>query len=285
MKTVFYKTAAEFLDSAKSALVKNEARYSLIFGVSKRLLKDPHAYGPSDPWFCVVSAGHNIRAAAIRTPPYKIILAHFNGDTAAAGAALVDAVSEKELDLYGVSGEKELAGLFAEFWYRKHGAAIKPEVTVNQRIYRLDKVNDVPLSPGRLRPATGADTELVKKWKHAFYVSTHGASRGNTESDIVPLLNEGAVFFWEDETPVCMAVKYRPTDKSMDVSTVYTPPEMRGKGYATSCVAELSRNILQSGYEFCTLYTNLANPTSNAIYMKIGFKPVHDCVEYTFETP
>jgi hypothetical protein len=69
----------------------------------------------------------------------------------------------------------------------------------------------------------------------------------------------------------------------MTVGGVYTPPELRNRGYATSCVAELSRNILQSGKEFCTLYTDLANPTSNSIYMKIGYKPVCDSVEYAFK--
>jgi predicted GNAT family acetyltransferase len=69
----------------------------------------------------------------------------------------------------------------------------------------------------------------------------------------------------------------------MTVSGVYTPPELRCKGYATSCVAELSRNILQSGKKFCMLYTDLANPTSNSIYMKIGYWPVCDSVQHTFE--
>jgi len=80
-----------------------------------------------------------------------------------------------------------------------------------------------------------------------------------------------------------MAAKTRPTEKGMTVGGVYTPPELRGKGYATSCVAELSRHILQSGKEFCTLYTDLANPTSNSIYKKIGYTEVCDSVEYTFK--
>ena len=80
-----------------------------------------------------------------------------------------------------------------------------------------------------------------------------------------------------------MAAKLRPTERGTSVGLVYTPPESRNKGYATSCVEELSRNILRSGQAFCTLYTDLANPTSNSIYMKIGYRPVCDSVEYTFE--
>jgi predicted GNAT family acetyltransferase len=81
-----------------------------------------------------------------------------------------------------------------------------------------------------------------------------------------------------------MAVKGRSSEKGMTVGYVYTPPELRGRGYATSCVAELSRNILQNGKEFCMLYTDLANPTSNSIYRKIGYEEVYDSVEYTFAT-
>jgi uncharacterized protein len=285
MKAAFYKNAADFLANVKSALVKNEARYSLIFGVSRRLLKTPHVYGQDDPWFCTVSNETGICAAAMRTPPHKVVLAHFNGDAAAVAESLAGAVFKIETVLPGVSGDKDLTVCFMETWRRRHGVKVREDLTVNQRIYKLEKVNGVPLSPGRMRPATEGDSELVKKWTRAFHVGASGAARNMPETNVAPLIDEGAVFFWEAGEPVSMAMKYRPTDRSMDVSTVYTPPELRGRGYATSLVAELSRNILQSGCEFCTLYTNLANPVSNAIYMKIGYKPVADCVNYTFEMP
>jgi len=151
-----------------------------------------------------------------------------------------------------------------------------------QRIYRLDKVNDVPLSPGRFRPATMAEKELVLKWLHAFSIETMGGTGNVPPADITPVLELGWVFLWEDGKPVSMALKTRPTDKGMTVGGVYTPPELRGKGYATSCVAELSRNILQSGKEFCMLYTDLSNPTSNTIYKRIGYREVCDSVQHTF---
>jgi predicted GNAT family acetyltransferase len=63
---------------------------------------------------------------------------------------------------------------------------------------------------------------------------------------------------------------------------VYTPPEWRGKGYASACVAALSQLCLDSGYQFCMLYTDLANPTSNSIYQKIGYQPIGESREYRF---
>jgi predicted GNAT family acetyltransferase len=70
----------------------------------------------------------------------------------------------------------------------------------------------------------------------------------------------------------------------MAIGSVYTPAALRQHGYATSCVAGVCRAILKSGYAFCTLYTDLSNPTSNSIYMKIGFKPVCDSVQHTFSS-
>ena len=58
---------------------------------------------------------------------------------------------------------------------------------------------------------------------------------------------------------------------------MYTPPELRGRGYATALTAELSQRLLdgrlfEGGRRFCFLYTDLANPTSNAIYERIGYR-------------
>jgi hypothetical protein len=64
---------------------------------------------------------------------------------------------------------------------------------------------------------------------------------------------------------------------------VYTPPELRRRGYASHCVAELSRALLAEGYDFCALFTDLANPTSNHIYQEIGYRPVCDYDSYGLE--
>jgi hypothetical protein len=277
----YYPTATDFLTHAGKYLAKDEARYGLIMGLTRVVEDNPHRYGPEDPWFCSAQDKGGIRAVAMRTPPYKVIMAHFSGDLNAIAQALVVAIAEQFQVVPGMIGDKKLADIFAKIWCEKHGTVVSHVQA--QRIYRLVKVNNIPISPGRLRPATEADKDLVIKWSHAFHIDTHGDTRNMPETDIAPGLERGWVFFWEDGKPVSMASKGRPTGKGMSVGGVYTPPELRGRGYATSCVAELSRHILQSGKQFCMLYTDLANPTSNSIYMKIGYKPVCDSVEYTFE--
>ena len=69
----------------------------------------------------------------------------------------------------------------------------------------------------------------------------------------------------------------------MRVGPVYTPPELRGRGYATTLTAAVSQDQLDQGRRFVTLFTDLANPTSNRIYQAIGYRPVRDVDVVAFE--
>ena len=81
---------------------------------------------------------------------------------------------------------------------------------------------------------------------------------------------------------VTVAASVRPTPNGMSINLVYTPSEERRKGYATACVAALSQRLLDDGCQFCTLFTDKANPTSNQIYREIGYHKVADFMEYFF---
>ena len=121
--------------------------------------------------------------------------------------------------------------------------------------------------PGYLRPAGAADAELVVRWALAF---TSGCGLRDRPEQVAEGARRrvaiGDIFLWDDGRPVSMAARTRPTRHGISVGHVYTPPELRGRGYATACVAGLSQHLLDSGYGFWTLFTDLANPTSNHIY-------------------
>jgi hypothetical protein len=76
-----------------------------------------------------------------------------------------------------------------------------------------------------------------------------------------------------------------PTPNGIRIGPVYTPPEHRGKGYASNLVATQSQWLLDSGRRFCFLYTDLANPISNSIYQRIGYRQVAESAEYSFNHP
>jgi predicted GNAT family acetyltransferase len=99
-----------------------------------------------------------------------------------------------------------------------------------------------------------------------------------------PLIASGRLFFWVDDGNArAMVATTRETRSGCAVNTVYTPPQFRRRGYATAAVATLSEMLLESGRRFCCLYTDLANPTSNSIYAKIGYRPIRDDAEIAFE--
>jgi predicted GNAT family acetyltransferase len=155
---------------------------------------------------------------------------------------------------------------------------------MRQRVYELRQVT--PPSnppPGFLRPATLADADLLARWHYAFQLEAMGDSdQERSKTFTERRIPEGDLFIWDDDGPVSTAVRTRPTPHGCTVSFVYTPPELRGRGYASACVAALSQKLLDSGKQFCTLFTDLSNPTSNSIYQKVGYRPVGDFTEYCF---
>ena len=285
MDVKVYSNAGDFLVEAGDLLRSDEARYGLIYGIARLVDVSPHHYGEEDPVFWVVNDSSGISAVAWRTPPYRVGLAWHAGDPEEAVSLLVGAIHNRWAQIPAVTGHREVTDPFADRWCRDFGASI--ESTMAQRIYRLDSVKNVPPVPGRMRLATLGDRDLVSEWRRAFVVeAATPISRNVPERDITPSIEEGVIYLWEySEDPVSMVVKGRPTEHGMSLTLVYTPPGLRRKGYATACVAGVCREILRSGYDFCTLYTDLSNPTSNSIYMKIGFKPICDSVEYSFSPP
>jgi uncharacterized protein len=182
----------------------------------------------------------------------------------------------------GVLAPQEIARSFAEAWVTAAGGGYR--LRMAQRVHELRTVQ-LPAGsvPGALRVATLADFEPVYNWARAFFQE----ALGEENPDQVRLLVEqrlaaGDFVLWEDGKPVSMAMRTRPGGRGVSVSAVYTPPEQRRKGYATACVAALSRRLLASGYDYCALFTDLANPTSNDIYYQIGYRPVADFDEYRF---
>jgi len=284
MEIKYFVKASDFLSHTAVLLQQDEARYGLILGIAKRLVKDTHAYGKTAPWFCVVTDSRKIVAAAIRTPPHNVLLAQFAGDPDKVAAFLADSISKRLEIIPGVVGDKIIAEPFAEYWCAGYGIQNKGKMA--ERIYRLDKINNVAYAAGKLRPATMNDEEMLAKWIRAFYIDVfHTVNSRRPVDEVTSLVERKEIYVWEDSVPVSMAARTRPTENGISIGLVYTPLELRQKGYGTSCVAALCKELLDSGYKFCSLYADLANPISNSIYKKIGFREVCDSVEYSFTTP
>jgi hypothetical protein len=137
-----------------------------------------------------------------------------------------------------------------------------------------------------MRTARLEDRELVTTWFQGFVRESqphHDDSLENAREIADYWLKSGGLRIWEHDTPVSMAGAGGPTPHGIKIGAVYTPPELRRRGYASALVAALSQQQLDSGRRFCFLFTDLSNPTSNKIYREIGYEPVVDVDEYHFE--
>ncbi len=241
-------------------------------------MRDGRRYGNEPPFFACVDAGQVITVTAVRTPPYNLLLGR---GAISDWGPIAEHLAIGEVDLPGVNAERDVALGFAEWWSASQG--VRHKVTMRQRLYRLTDVTHPVGVPGRARWADIADAELLARWVDAF--STE-AIPGSPASDAIALvarhLAARTLLVWDDGGLVSMAASTRSTPRGGSLSLVYTPPEKRGRGYASACVATLSQRILESGKEFCTLFTNLDNPTSNRIYQRMGYRPLTDFLEVRF---
>jgi predicted GNAT family acetyltransferase len=155
---------------------------------------------------------------------------------------------------------------------------------MSERIYACKQLIAPTFTSGRLRLASEKDQCLVMEWCVAF---CHDAGieeeAAHCQAQVPRKLTEGLVYLWEDREAVSMAAVERETPHGIAVSWVYTPPQFRNHGYATSCVGAMTQRMLDSGKRFCCLYTDLANPTSNSIYQKIGYQPICDVQDWIIE--
>jgi RimJ/RimL family protein N-acetyltransferase len=160
-----------------------------------------------------------------------------------------------------------------------------------QGIYLLRQCRPVPRAAGAPRLAGPADAPIVAQLVADFTAEATPAERpadpAAVERAVATRLGsppERAGFWlWEDGGAVVSLTGYGgPTPNGIRIGPVYTPPAHRGRGYATSLVAEQSAWLLSSGRRFCFLYTNLANPTSNGIYRRIGYEQVAEAAEIGF---
>jgi predicted GNAT family acetyltransferase len=184
-----------------------------------------------------------------------------------------------------VNGPAAISRAFAEQWQALTGVPFS--IGFRERAYRLDAVITVTSVPGAMRRAAESDRDLLARWTVAFSAEAGTEPVDGPEWADRILATDPAlrgVYLWEDGGVVVSLAGYSgPTAHGMRIGPVYTPPEWRGRGYASAVTAALSQMLLDGGRQFCFLFTDLANPTSNKIYQQIGYCPVCDVDVYRFD--
>jgi hypothetical protein len=268
VRVVRHRGPTDFLQRAEPWLLAAEDRNNLILGLAYGLAaRDADG---SDVFYATVERDDLVVGCALRTPPYKLLVTDAPPE---ACEPLAEALSSAYDVIPAVLGPERLAEAVAMAWVARRGGGWRPGM--EQRVYRLDEVTPASGVPGSLREANSGDVDLAVEWGAGFARDT-GLRFAATRESIGGWVEKRQLFLWEDDEPRSIAVAHGRTPKGARVGYVYTPPESRGRGYASACVGALSQELLDRGVEFCVLYTDLSNRTSNAIYTRLGYYPIDD---------
>jgi len=240
-------------------------------------------YVTSPPYLSTVEDENGLVCAACMTPPFHIVLYSQRTDDEKALLMLIQNLREHKWSVPGINAPALLADKFAKLWGKETGQTC--HLATPKRLFQINKIIPPLPAPGKLCEATENDLELVTSWITAGYEETMpGGIHGDIRQTVTRAITNRDYYLWklEDGSSVSLACKTRPVINTISIGPVYTPPEQRGKGYASNCVAALSQLLLESGWKYCNLFTDLANPTANSIYQKIGYYPLCDFHEYNF---
>jgi uncharacterized protein len=272
VQVVRHPDPTAFRDLVAPFLATDEARHNLLLGLLGTMVERPDVYPEFRLW--TVREGDRLVGAALRTPPHNLVLAA----PAAEGVleAISEAVDAAGEELPGVVAAQPEADAFVAIRTRETGVRVRSRM--EQGIYALEEVAPVPVPPGAARDATLADLDVLVDWHRAFFEEASPEEHFD-ETELrrrLPARLAGPAFsgfrFWEDGEAVSLTGFGSPTPTGVRIGPVYTPPALRGRGYASALVAEVSRECLRRGRRFCFLYTDMSNPTSNAIYRRIGYR-------------
>ena len=278
MNVTRHETAAAFLEVAEPLLLKAEAENNLILGVAQGIARNPSA--APDAYLATVGNDAGILACAVHIAPFKVVITRANREPIVALARdAFDAVPQ----LDGVTGPWRSAGDFAMAWSSLSG--VEPALAMRLRIHETRKVvePDFPAVAGQLRPANMSDIPLLAAWTEVFVSDARVPEPVDPTRVVEDAIARGRLHVWEDARPVSMAAWAGKTQNGVRINFVYTPRELRHRGYATACVKALTRQQLEQGNAFCWLYTDVASTVSPNIFKRIGYWPVSDVAEYNLK--
>ena len=273
MEWMEWKDPDHFSDRVMNALLDEEAKNSLMIGVLNNVKQGIYE---TFHQFTVEEDGELLAILQV-TPPHPlhyIVVKTERSDLLP--SFIIPHLLKEEVPFSEVVSERQHAERFATAWQEITSGT--SEMFMSQGLYRLDSVEDIDMATGRMREATVADQAQLEAWYSAF--ETESGLRSSPPEKVTKavqtmLEREEAVFWEVDGQVVSCAKRARPTENGITVSFVYTSPDARGRGYARSLVADLSRQLLETK-SFCVLYTDLTNPTSNKIYREVGYRQIMD---------
>jgi hypothetical protein len=264
--------AGAFRAAAHDHFAADPARNTVLLTLSEGARRRPIESARYGWW---TEPGGKVTGAFLFTLPHEPALGPMPVEAARALVRVLPDAAE----VTGVRGERETAEAFAAELCGESGGRVWT-TTRRMRLYRLGAlIPPDPAPPGRARTASAEDIPLAVAWMRNFARDIGEDGDIDYTPNIEPRVADGRLHFWEtDDGPVSMASVSPIVAGQARVSPVYTPAELRGRGYAGAVTGAVSRAALDAGAEQVLLFTDLSNPTSNALYQRLGYRPVTDHV-------
>ncbi|MFX1410011.1 MAG: GNAT family N-acetyltransferase [Promethearchaeota archaeon] len=285
IESQFYEDIDNFYDLALPFLLKNEVENGLLLGILNSLKVDIHRYGKEKPILSVITEGEEVKLVTLRTPPHDLLISYTEDlDTI---KVLVENLLKRKEKFPGVLSFKKAADKFTKLWCKKNN--LKHYLLRKERILKLEHVSEDTLGIRQFYAASKPYKSVVLEWaremlKEALSDISKEELDRNINNFKVEIENNNSQIYllFDNDKPVSMARKAGKSPNGNAINLVYTPPALRRRGYATECVAKLSKILLEEGNKYCFLFTDLNNPISNSIYQKIGYRPIIDENHYRF---
>jgi predicted GNAT family acetyltransferase len=269
----------DFASAAGAFLRARPAENTLLLTITESLkIRGRRAFGDGDPQFGWWRSDGAVGAALLQTPPHPMLL---TASSPEAVASLAQTLAAEHRPLSGINAARSVAEAFSAQWRQLTGASA--EVSRRSRLYALGGlVPPEPVVAGQARVAEPSDRDLLVAWLGAFGEEV-GEPSDNVSDVVDDRIGYGGLTLWEVYgVPVSLAGCSRRLADMVRIAPVYTPAELRRRGYAGAVTAAVSQAALDAGAVDVVLFTDLANPTSNALYQRLGYRPVHDRTVLSF---
>jgi RimJ/RimL family protein N-acetyltransferase len=276
----------EFLARAGEFLRSRPALHTTPLSVTEKLRTlGADAYEGRFPVFGRLERGGEVEATFHRFPSRGVNVTSLTPQQADTLAARLAGLGWA---LPFVTADENTATAFAEAWHRYTGATATPRVRLH--LYRLGTLTPPDPHPeGRGRLVGKGDHEHLMQWCREFAADVEEDVTIDAASWASTRFAEKRYTYWEtpDGTPVSMAGVNPMVAGMARVDPVYTPAHLRGRGYAAAVTTEVSQAALAAGATDVVLYTNAANPTSNALYQRLGYVRLTDVAvhDFTYAAP
>ncbi|CAM0137978.1 hypothetical protein VKS41_001199 [Umbelopsis sp. WA50703] len=282
-----YPGPQEFIDALLPQLEEHELENCQLIAKSRMWARDKVTGG----YYAAVLEGEKLKYALCWAPGNLLWLSYSPPDGSDKDYQLVLAQHLAQVEhavkgVYGFQGCEPGGETFKNAY--EEASKQKFKIARGMATYKLIAVKYPEqslelLKKGTLRPATKDDAlELFAGW-YRGYCEQCDMPLPSTEESVKAITNLSSVemlYIWiVGGEPVSMTFKLRPLKYGTSVAGVYTPPELRKRGYATAMMAAFCARLLET-FQFVTLHADKENTTSNHIYQDVGFVKTRDTNDY-----